>query len=187
MEVVNSFPTDFPVQTDVKPDRADAGRGYVFLKDNELGDSSRSSLPLLDLSTVVLCLMPTLRPVSHPLSPSASASTSELIELPLTHSVLLFTTFLLSLFLFTILLIRLNGLSERRRGVDKEDVMLGDEARWAEGREVVEPKVIYDRSGSSRSGRSGGAGGGGGGSGGKGIGVPPVAKGKIVRRQSRGK
>lgn len=71
--------------------------------------------------------------------------------------------------------------------MDKEDVMLGDEARWAEGREVVEPKVIYDRSGSSRSGRSGGAGGGGGGSGGKGIGVPPVAKGKIVRRQSRGK
>lgn len=71
--------------------------------------------------------------------------------------------------------------------------MVGEDMHWAEGREVVEKKVVYER---SRAGRGGGAGGAGGvgtdgrgvdGSG-SGLRAPPgPRRGKVVKRQSRGR
>ena len=80
----------------------------------------------------------------------------------------LFGTFCAALLVFTVLLIRLNKLSERRRGVSKEDGMVGEEMRWAEGREVVEKRVVRVREG--------------------GEGLQPASRkgGKTLRRQSRG-
>ena len=56
---------------------------------------------------------------------------------------LLFAVFCGACFAFTFLLINLTGLSERRRGVTKEDQMVGEDMRWAEGREVVEKRIVW--------------------------------------------
>ena len=68
----------------------------------------------------------------------------------------LFGTFCAALLVFTVLLIRLNKLSERRRGVSKEDGMVGEDTRWAEGREVVEKRVMRGREGGEGASRKGG-------------------------------
>ena len=141
LQVVNSFPSNFPIHTETGADRAALGRGYVFLK---LGDSSPSILP-------IYILPPLATDVRRP--------------------VLLFVTFLLSFLVFAALLIRLNRLSERRRGVHKEDGMVREDMRWAEGREVVEKRVVYER-GAWSMGRGG---------------LPPVPRrGKITKHQRRG-
>ena len=57
--------------------------------------------------------------------------------------VLLFAVFCGACFVFTFLLINLTRLSERRRGVAKEDQMLGEDMRWAEGREVIEKRIVW--------------------------------------------
>lgn len=57
---------------------------------------------------------------------------------------LLFATFCAAFFLFTILLIKFTRLSEKRRGNAKTDQMVGEDMRWAEGREVIEKKIVWE-------------------------------------------
>ena len=71
---------------------------------------------------------------------------------------LLFLTFLGVFSVFTILLIRLTRLHERRKGTAKEDQMVGEDMRWAEGREVIEKRIVWDDA--SASGGPVGVGGG---------------------------
>jgi len=49
---------------------------------------------------------------------------------------------LTTFFIFTILLINIARFSERKRGVVREDGMVGEDMRWAEGREVLEKNII---------------------------------------------
>jgi len=95
--------------------------------------------------------------ISHPLPSLTTRRRRKLLPANDEWIVLLFATFLVGFLVFSILLIRLTKMSERRRGVNKEDVMVGDDMRWAEGKVVVQPRVIYERP----KGRSGPTGTGG--------------------------
>jgi hypothetical protein len=64
--------------------------------------------------------------------------------------VLVFVSFCAAFFVFTCLLINFTRMLERHRGVAREDGMLGDGMKWAEGREVIERKIIYEGGGSQR-------------------------------------
>jgi hypothetical protein len=60
--------------------------------------------------------------------------------------VTLFATFFLSSLLVSILLIKCVRILDSRRGGDvPEDTMVRDDMRWAEGREVLERKVVDGR------------------------------------------
>ncbi|ODN92815.1 hypothetical protein L198_05611 [Cryptococcus wingfieldii CBS 7118] len=63
-------------------------------------------------------------------------------------SMLLFITFFVAFLVFTACFIRCTSFLDRRRarkrgGRVKEDTVVGDEMKWAEGREVVERKVVW--------------------------------------------
>ncbi|OXG24376.1 hypothetical protein C367_03577 [Cryptococcus neoformans Ze90-1] len=58
-------------------------------------------------------------------------------------SMLLFLTFFFSFLILTIFAIKLDKCLNRRRGGGKEDQVIGEEMRWAEGREVLERKIIW--------------------------------------------
>ncbi|KAK8854921.1 hypothetical protein IAR55_003660 [Kwoniella newhampshirensis] len=86
---INSFPSDFPVETITKSNTGDGRRGYIFLKHNEVGDSSMFplNLPTLPLPSPSL---PLLLSSSHwssrdelsssiPRQPQSSRSTTDTI------------------------------------------------------------------------------------------------------------
>ena len=117
-------------------------------------------------------LWPILGESSH----SYRVTNAELIR----GAVLLFVTFLAALLLFTTLLIRLSRFSERHRGLNKEDPMVGEGMRWAEGKEIIEHRAHHERrTVSTRGGKSGEAWNGR-------EELPPVPRRaeKMVRRQS---
>jgi hypothetical protein len=60
---------------------------------------------------------------------------------------LIFLLMVGTMFVFSALLIHLARLSERQRGVAREDGMVGEDVRWAEGREVVERRIVFVRGG----------------------------------------
>lgn len=91
---------------------------------------------------------------------------------------LLFVTFTAALMIFTILLIKLTRLCERRGGVTREDGMVREDMRWAEGREVVEKRIVWRDGRDGRDGEEGV----------KGSDLPSRAVGgKLARRQSWGR
>ena len=162
MSVLTTVPPDFPIRKPQNNVEGGGGRGYVFIKDAEIADSSE--FVLLQYSKDVQ--------IRHPSCPDKS--TDCLVDLnreTATHcrvnkttgqqdnrsigknltAVLLFVTFTAALLLFTVLLINLSKLCERRRGQTKEDGMVRDDMRWAEGREVVEKRIVWRES----SGRNG--------------------------------
>ncbi|EIW67357.1 hypothetical protein M231_02501 [Tremella mesenterica] len=61
----------------------------------------------------------------------------------LEDSTILFVIFLAAFFLFTACIIRLTRWTDSRFGKAKEDTMLSDDMRWAEGREVIEKRVVW--------------------------------------------
>ncbi|WVQ89790.1 hypothetical protein IAS59_003554 [Cryptococcus gattii] len=93
---VNTFPSDFPVETQTMALVASAGRGYVFLPNDAFADS-----------------------------------------------MLLFITFFFSFLILTIFAIKLDKCLNRRRGGGKKDQVIREEMRWAEGREILERKIIW--------------------------------------------
>nr|KIR85055.1 hypothetical protein I308_04806 [Cryptococcus tetragattii IND107] len=93
---VNTFPSDFPVETQTTALVASAGRGYVFLPNDAFADS-----------------------------------------------MLLFITFFFSFLILTIFAIKLDKCLNRRRGGGKKDQVIREEMRWAEGREILERKIIW--------------------------------------------
>ncbi|WVQ82039.1 hypothetical protein IAT38_004167 [Cryptococcus sp. DSM 104549] len=94
---VNSFPSDFPIETQTKGVAGTLGRGYVFLPHNMVADS-----------------------------------------------MLLFVTFFFSLLILTISCIKISTCLNKRRGGGKEDTVIGEEMRWAEGRTVLERRIVWD-------------------------------------------
>ncbi|ODO06587.1 hypothetical protein I350_03943 [Cryptococcus amylolentus CBS 6273] len=67
-------------------------------------------------------------------------------------SMLLFVTFFVAFLVFTVCFIRCTSFLDRRRarkrgGRMKEDTVVGEEMKWAEGREVVERKVVWQNAG----------------------------------------
>lgn len=66
---------------------------------------------------------------------------------------LLFITFFFSFLILTIFAIKLDKCLNRRRGGVKKDQVIREEMRWAEGREILERKIIWQ----GEDGRSGGS------------------------------
>lgn len=61
----------------------------------------------------------------------------------LANTVLLFITFFFSFLILTIFAIKLDKCLNRRRGGGKKDQVIREEMRWAEGREILERKIIW--------------------------------------------
>lgn len=59
------------------------------------------------------------------------------------QTVLLFITFFFSFLILTIFAIKLDKCLNRRRGGGKKDQVIREEMRWAEGREILERKIIW--------------------------------------------
>ncbi|WVQ74785.1 hypothetical protein IAR50_004391 [Cryptococcus sp. DSM 104548] len=75
-------------------------------------------------------------------------------------SMLLFVTFFFAFLVFTIIFIRCTSFLDRRRarkrgGRVKEDTVVGEEMKWAEGREVVERKIVWQNAGHGQRGQRG--------------------------------
>ena len=85
---------------------------------------------------------------------------------------LLFATFWASFFVLTVLLVQITKLIDKHRGVTKTDQMVHEDMRWAEGREVIERKIVWDS----------GPGGSGGGSGTRGPRHPPSRGGNTLQK-----
>ncbi|TYJ52775.1 hypothetical protein B9479_006626 [Cryptococcus floricola] len=101
-------------------------------------------------------------PVSAPSDTSAHKLGRGYVFLPNNtagDSMLLFVTFFVAFLVFTACFIRCTSFLDRRRarkrgGRVKEDTVVGDEMKWAEGREVVERKVVWQNAGhGERAGR----------------------------------
>lgn len=58
------------------------------------------------------------------------------------NTVLLFITFFFSFLILTIFAIKLDKCLNRRRGGGKKDQVIREEMSWAEGREILERKII---------------------------------------------
>ncbi|ORX38642.1 hypothetical protein BD324DRAFT_649991 [Kockovaella imperatae] len=68
----------------------------------------------------------------------------------LADSMIIFGMSLSFFFIFSIFLVKCSRLLERRQGNIKVDGMVSADMRWAEGREVIEKRIVYEPLGSER-------------------------------------
>ncbi|OCF39052.1 hypothetical protein I317_07158 [Kwoniella heveanensis CBS 569] len=107
---LSTFPASFPIETHDIVETEGGGRGYIFLKDQEVADS-----------------------------------------------MLIFVSFFATLLVLTVVMIKANTLfsssSNDERG--KVDNVIGDDMKWAEGREVIERKIIWESAATPNTRRGG--------------------------------
>ncbi|WRT68252.1 uncharacterized protein IL334_005228 [Kwoniella shivajii] len=106
-------------------------------------------------STIYLNTFPADFPIQTPLPPSSHNPNNNYLFLKdqqVLDSMLIFATIFGSFLLLTILCIKGNSTYTRRNEYDngKVDNVIMDDMKWAEGREVIERKIIWETAGTKK-------------------------------------